>query len=481
MIAVRSREERLAGPGRGVKRGRGRAALVTMLLIAGLNLLATANPTLTERALSSVVIALVAWIVTAWTRRAAWTNAFLVLFACLYAVYFALPIFALGEYTQHVHGRVPIPDEYIQEALWLVLAGLVMCLAGYRLAGLLAAARRLPLPTLRLVWDAAKVRRFGVVSGIGGVLAYALLASAPVPLGLKQAGHYVMDLSLFGILMLWLLQLDRQLGRRTTLLLWLGLVPTRAALGLATGLWTEGIEVGLVLLMGYSLARNRLPWWPMALVAAAVLVLAPVRVEFRALTWGPDAEKLSLTDKALVYPAVVTEYLASFDPVDAVQVTFSRLSHLITFAEVVEGTPGEVPYWGGETYYPLLFKLIPRLLYPDKPTDESGQAFGHRYSFLASSDTTTSHNLPQLVELYANFGPLGVLLGMFVIGAVYAVLVRLFVQDRAGLGALVAGSYVLVGLLLIESSASLVFGSLVWDLAFVGFIHVFVRARRAGG
>src|SRR5207253_3380694 len=111
------------------------------------------------------------------------------------------------------------------------------------------------------------------------------------------------------------------------------------------------------------LARNRFPWRPVVVGAAAVLILAPVRGQFRELTWGPEGEKLSLTGRVLLYPELVAEYVTRVEPVDAVQATFSRVSHLMTFAEVVEKTPAVVPYASGETYYSLLFTPVPRFLY----------------------------------------------------------------------------------------------------------------------
>ena len=483
MVVVPTTEWRLSHAGVRRRGGIGRpwgALSVALLAISALNVVATATPTTTERILASLLIALAAWVAAAWTRGAPWTSAFLVLFTCLYVVYFALPIFVLGAYTRAVYLRNPIPDEYIEEALGFAFAGLVMCIASYRLMGLRPILRRFPLPSLDLNWDAVKVRRLGVACGIGGVVAYQFLATTPVPLVLEQLAYHTMDLSLLGILMLWAVQLGGHLGRGRTLLLWLGLVPARFGLGLATGLWTEGIHVGLVLLVAYCLARSRFPWWPVVVSAAVVLILAPVRGEFRELAWGPEGEKLSLADKVLLYPKLMTEYVTTVEPMEAIQATVSRVSHIMTFGEVVEKTPGVIPYANGETYYSLLFKPIPRFLYPDKPTVETGQWFGHRYGFLDERDTTSSHNLPQLVELYVNFGGLGIVLGMFVLGVVYAVVVRLFVHPTAGLGALVMGAYVLEKLLLIESSAALVFGGLVWDLVFIGVIHAFVRVTPGG-
>jgi len=111
----------------------------------------------------------------------------------------------------------------------------------------------------------------------------------------------------------------------------------------------------------------------------------------------------------------------------------------MTFAEIIERTPAQIPFWGGGTLYPLLFKPIPRLLYPDKPRESSGQTFGHLYGFLSPDDETTSYNLPQLVEFYGNFGILGVLAGMFFLGVLYRVIQYIFVHPSMGLGAIVGG------------------------------------------
>ncbi len=85
------------------------------------------------------------------------------------------------------------------------------------------------------------------------------------------------------------------------------------------------------------------------------------------------------------------------------------------FAHVMDMTPKRVDYLYGLSYKDLIWKLVPRVILPDKPDPKLGQLFGHMYQILAIDDTTTSINFPQLVELYVNFGIIGVVLGMFII------------------------------------------------------------------
>lgn len=450
------------------------AFAAVVVFIGGLNMLAPAAPPPALRLLASLILGVAGIVVMAWWRGAPWANPFIGLFAGIYGVYYGLPVFVLERFSRGYHLTDVIADEAVEEALWLALGGLLACLAGYQIMHMRRFRDR--LPQVRMVWKStAVIRRFGFAFGVVGICACYVFLFEKVPLWAQQAALYVTDLSLFGIVMLLAVQLMRGLNLLGCVLLWLGLVPMRIGLGFATGATAQAIEVGLILAMGYCLIRRTVPWRSLILVFAALLILLPVRQEFRALTWSREAAQLSPLDKAILYPVVVGEHLGALELDRTLQISLFRLAHLMTFAEVVERTPGEVPYVLGMTYYPLLFKLIPRPLYPEKPTVETGQWFGHHYGFLDSQDTATSYNLPQLVELYVNFGPWGVIIGMFAIGMLYALVVRLFIHRDAGVGALVAGAYVLGRLLLIESGTALVLGALIWNLVFVAGIHGMIR------
>jgi hypothetical protein len=133
-----------------------------------------------------------------------------------------------------------------------------------------------------------------------------------------------------------------------------------------------------------------------------------------------------------------------------------RTSMLGTFAFVVEATPSRVPFWGGATYKNVMWTLVPRLIAPGKPKKSLGQDFGHRYGLLLRSDHNTSYNLPQIVEMYANFGKLGVIFGMFLLGLYYRVLNELLNHGTEGGVLTCIGAIVLTDLMNMESDASLV-------------------------
>jgi hypothetical protein len=108
----------------------------------------------------------------------------------------------------------------------------------------------------------------------------------------------------------------------------------------------------------------------------------------------------------------------------ATQTAVRRISHTWLFAHVVLKSPDEVPFWGGQTYKPLFTAMVPRAIWPDKPREETGGLFGKRYDLLEPT-SQTSLNLPWHIETYVNFGSLGVVIGMGLIGVFLALLDKL--------------------------------------------------------
>jgi hypothetical protein len=137
-----------------------------------------------------------------------------------------------------------------------------------------------------------------------------------------------------------------------------------------------------------------------------------------------------------------------------------RVSRTWIFSYAVEKTPDEVPYWKGETYKPLFTALVPRMAWPGKPEENVGYRFGLRYGIILPRDKTHSINLPWIVEMYVNFGKLGVVLGMGLVGIFLAFLDKLFNRRDATDLETVCGLAVLFPLFYPDSNFSLMVGSL---------------------
>ncbi len=125
------------------------------------------------------------------------------------------------------------------------------------------------------------------------------------------------------------------------------------------------------------------------------------------------------------------------------QNVFERVSIKDTLEVIITKSGSTVPFSHGDTLSPLLTAFIPRLLWPDKPGIQVGLLVAKVFFPDASSDVNLSPS--HLGELYWNFGWLGVLCGMPLIGAALGL-----VGSRCNLSQTVTLTRVLVLLVTIQ-------------------------------
>jgi hypothetical protein len=153
---------------------------------------------------------------------------------------------------------------------------------------------------------------------------------------------------------------------------------------------------------------------------------------------------------------------------------FSRLFHSPkSLIIVTKNTPNKIPYWNGQSYKIILTKIIPRIIWKDKPSDRLGNEFGRRYNILGKADYSTSWNMPVLNEFYANFGIKGVMIGMFIIGLLLRLLLNFFVIEKNNGYSILVGSATLYPFFYFESHLSMISGALIQQFIFL-FIVIFL-------
>jgi hypothetical protein len=451
------------------------------ILIFLLNFAGSANLTPSERLLASSIIAACA--LPSWVWMAGHDRAlpFMPFFGMVFTVYYAAPLFLLRDYTT-VWSHAPLPHKYVAYSLEVSLLGLMCVYAGYYgpFAALLSSVVPRPVMAWRRV---ANIKLTGWLFGIGGLLLFIIERAASLPLSLAQVMSFAGDLCLLGACMLFALQLTGGIGLVGALFLWTVLIPVRLVLGFATGFTSEGLIIALLLIFTYASLRHRLPWRIIMFGGLAFCILRPAEQSFRSLTWrGGVMEHAPLTDKSALFAntigGTVSEVIGTNPDAadDMMQFSMRRLgTDSLTLAGVLHDTPGIVPYWNGASYYPLLFKPLPRALFPGKPEEITGQTFGHRYGLLDQANFETSYNLPQLIEGYVNFGIPGIVISMLLFGVLYRLVQLTFVHANMGFGALISGIYVSVKLLQIESATSLVLGDLIWTLIFLASVSLMIQ------
>jgi hypothetical protein len=108
-----------------------------------------------------------------------------------------------------------------------------------------------------------------------------------------------------------------------------------------------------------------------------------------------------------------------------VDVLVQRLGYVDFLSATMSNVPSRLPFQdGAQIGATLMHVLQPRLFFPDKPPLESDYELvrkyvGGRFAIAESSSEGTSISLGYLAELYIDFGPLGALVGMFILGLVF--------------------------------------------------------------
>jgi hypothetical protein len=224
----------------------------------------------------------------------------------------------------------------------------------------------------------------------------------------------------------------------------------------------------MVILIWYE--RKRIPVVFISITLVFLILFNSVKGEYRSLVWfGGKSSHLSSLEKVQLFLDIAVKHYhnPSSSSTDDTSLdssagsVVSRTAHIVLLSNVIQDTPTIAPYWNGETYLPLLTSYIPRALLPDKPIENAGNRFGRRYNYLGRNDLTTSFNLPWIVEMYANFGILGILMGMPLLGVFLAFLEKLFNQASMNFLEFIIGCTILFRLIYQESNFSLMTGSVI--------------------
>ena len=155
-----------------------------------------------------------------------------------------------------------------------------------------------------------------------------------------------------------------------------------------------------------------------------------------------------------------------------------RFDRLLPVAQIMANTPSPVPYLRGETLRPLLYKLVPRAVFEDKPADAVG-LIDRRHGFVRPEDQSRHFKVHQIGELYANFGIAGAIVGMVVLGLLLRAIHHMCHHRRATAVTMAAGTHMLVVLVLeMESILSVSWGFVAWYAVALGALAIALRAYR---
>ena len=221
----------------------------------------------------------------------------------------------------------------------------------------------------------------------------------------------------------------------------IGFLASRALVGLSSGWLGTIIWPGIICALIYITEGRRIPVLTASLVLCSILFLQVGKTAFREVYWERQAEG-TVTDKLQYWIDQSTTIWSDAingkstdNSRDLASQTISRLSLLTQAAHVLDWTPERVPFQLGHTYAYMEVTLIPRFLWPDKPSvSEANQFYQVAYGLTAHNDLgKVSIAVGFLTEGYINFGWWGVMGIMYCVGVVLGIFQRTFLSAEASL------------------------------------------------
>jgi hypothetical protein len=312
----------------------------------------------------------------------------------------------------------------------------------------------------------ARLRNYAAPLMIVGLCVEGLRRVITIPVEITGLLVFVTSLGWFGSGILVMLNVRRHLTIPWRVLTYAG-TSIFFLLGIASGSVAAAAFYGTIVVVAAWIARGRLSLtWIGGILFGAVIIISlrGVTDQYRKMAWYQNEGANAIGGSSMFF-GLLQRRIASDGVQGTIEQGFAtsagRSANLDLLADVIRRTPDEVPYWEGKTYLSLVGAFVPRFLWPDKPTKELGQGFGHRYGYIGARDSNTAINLPILVEFYVNFGMAGIALGMFLVGIIYRLVEHAVNKPGQADIYSLAGIVLMIPLTNIESDFSLGFGGLI--------------------
>jgi hypothetical protein len=264
------------------------------------------------------------------------------------------------------------------------------------------------------------------------------------------------------------------------LLLIVAVIMAQAAIAFVTDIRGQALLPPLIVIMVLALKDARLPkTWIVACLVLTPIVF-PILSAYRAEISGERG--LSRTQAVNNLSKVVDIVVASVGharPGEQQQSIFERASIKHNFDVMFAHTGVDRPFQDGRTLLSIPLAFVPRVIWPDKPSVETGRIFNHQF-FGGSDDTYISPS--HFGELYWNFGWPGIVAGMLIIGALLG-----FIASRTDLRAHFSVTRVLILLTTVQylcwgfEGALGSYVSWLRSLAVIALLHLLLAHRRAVG
>jgi len=392
----------------------------------------------------------------------------------MYFLYYAVPLFwgDLTITTEFAPRGQDVSSESITEALALAFFGVCALSVGVRVGiGRRFTPRNLDFVHLKK----GRMSYVRLVLVVSSVLSFSDRATTVLGQGGRQALILLISLVpllAFAILFRSFLRGD---ATRVDKVLIVGFLVARFLSGMSSGWLTVFTSILIICAALYIAERKRIPRIALLVVIGFTLFFQVGKDEFRRAFWTGDQQAAGRIEKMSFW--VETSYSKWNEAVDdstgttlkqALSPSVNRLSLLTQTANVVDKTPSVVPYQYGELYYYMLVTLIPRFVWPDKPSiNDANQYYQVAYGLTREENLEgVSISVGVLTEGYISFGWPGALGIMFLLGIFFDYFQTTFLSRTSGQLLTSLGIVLLPQFLTVDSQLAQYLGGLIQQVIF---------------
>jgi hypothetical protein len=387
----------------------------------------------------------------------------------MYWLAFAVPLFWSSHDIGLVYGKHHLSDGSVTESLGLAVLGAFALLAGMSVAERLRWMPSINLDVHRSPFSWAYLRFVLILSVV-------LRFFVPIEAWGAQGRQIIYNLETilpavaFAILFRFYLRGEGSGLDRFLVLVYLAIA---LIVGLSSGWLGSFVGLGLICAAIYVYERRRLPVRAVFIILPVILFLQPTKDKFRERYWRSDSSSSRLERTSFWINnswGMWSDTFADPSGEGAKQLanqSLNRFSLLQQTANVMESTPDVVPYQHGRLYSYIFVTLVPRFVWPDKPSvNDANRWYQVSYRLTAPQYLKgVSIAVGTLAESFINFGWLGPVLVIFPLGVFLGSVQRIFLRDTSGLLLNSLGVALLPGFLGIEAQLAQYLGGLAQQIA----------------
>lgn len=336
-----------------------------------------------------------------------------------YILFFVIPIFHETE-VEIFSGTILVDNELMDTVFLITIMAVSSIQIGYLIAGYWFEHVKFPRFSLPIIEN--KLFYFAIVSIFGGLFLHKVIN---IPPSFAKLMSVLLSWELgVAILCLMYYRINFTTSKKILIIVVMCIIVFN---GFTSGLTQNVIQPLVIWYVGRWLVLKQIPFKSFFFVAVIFLALQPVKSEYRDVVWYGDSSNIQLSnsfEKAAFYGGLVYDYwIVKENDRLSMDTTSRRSSLLLNTEHIVDLTPEIVPYQEGESLLYIVYGLIPRILWPDKPiAQEANVFFADKYGIGSErSNNSTRYGMGHVGEVYSNFGMLGIVPTFLFIGFMYYV------------------------------------------------------------